>query len=164
MFSFTSADNNSESEEELDFSGTKINSELGNIFARSQTHSSSSNSKLMYQAPKQPNNNNSNSNQINTKGEMRNVEIIQTGTGEERLEVRVVDGVIFVFLINKQIENGNFLRDKERNCNQLSFLKINQSKGVNKEMDSGFHVINFSQTIQIACADIGSSNENCHRI
>ena len=163
MFSFTSADNNSESEEELDFSGTKINSELGNIFARSQTHSSSSNSKLMYQAPKQPNNN-SNSNQINTKGEMRNVEIIQTGAGEERLEVRVVDGVIFVFLINKQIENGNFLRDKERNCNQLSFLKINQSKGVNKEMDSGFHVINFSQTIQIACADIGSSNENCHRI
>ena len=144
MFSFTSADNNSESEEELDFSGTKINSELGNIFARSQTHSSSSNSKLMYQAPKQPNKNNSNSNQVNTKGEMRNVEIIQTGTGEERLEVRVVD--------------------KEKNCNQLSFLKINQSKGVNKEMDSGFHVINFQQTIQIACADIGSSNENCHRI
>ena len=86
MFSFAT-ENNSDSDEELDFTtvNRNTNTGLGNIFGKTDPgNSAANNSKLTYQAPKQP-----------VRGEMRNVEIVQTeeriaGGGEakeERLEV-----------------------------------------------------------------------------
>ena len=79
MFSLT-GDNISDEEEELDFSSVQTKSGLTSIFGGTQAqHNSSNNSKLVYQAPKQP----------TVRTEMRNVEIVQTGEArrEERVDV-----------------------------------------------------------------------------
>ena len=127
MFSF--AGDNSESEEELDFSSATRNNSSGgldNIFGR-PSQSSSSNSKLVYQAPKQPSNN---------RGEMRNVEIVQ----EERLEVmsNVRSGVKMATAVSAyKYENTGYeslgklglaiIGKKESNCYQLLLYRGKQS-------------------------------------
>ena len=56
MFSFAADNNSSDEEAELDFgpnTSTSNSAGLGNLFG-SQRHTAASNTKLVYQAPKQP--------------------------------------------------------------------------------------------------------------
>merc|ERR1719297_226930 len=140
MFSFAT-ENNSESDEELDFTSAAANRSrntgLGNLFGKTDSsHSAASNSKLIYQAPKQP-----------VKGEMRNVEIVRTedridggDVKEERLEVmsNVRAGVKMATAVSAyKSENNGYeslgklglaiIGKKESNCYQLLLYRGKQS-------------------------------------
>merc|ERR1712227_452168 len=131
----------SESDEELDFTTAAANRNrntgLGNLFGRTDSsHSAASNSKLIYQAPKQP-----------SRGEMRNVEIVQTeervggsDVKEERLEVmsNVRAGVKMATAVSAyKYENNGYeslgklglaiIGKKESNCYQLLLYRGKQS-------------------------------------
>ena len=134
MFSLT-GDNLSEEEDDLDFSrvgGGNNSSGLNNIFGESQSqHSSASNSRLVYQAPKQP-----------SSREMRNVEIVQTDEvrREERLDVMssVSSGVKMATAVSAyRYENSGYeslgklglaiIGKKESSCYQLLLYRGKQS-------------------------------------
>ena len=132
MFSLA-GDNLSDEEDDLDFSRLAGNnsSGLNNIFGGPQSqHSSASNSKLVYQAPKQP------------SGQMRNVEIVQTDEvrREERLDVmsNVSSGVKMATAVSAyRYENSGYeslgklglaiIGKKESSCYQLLLYRGKQS-------------------------------------
>ena len=134
MFSLTGDKDISEEEDDLDFSrpiGNNQSSGLNNIFGGGQTqHSSASNSKLVYQAPKQP------------SREMRNVEIVQTEEvrREERLDVmsNVSSGVKMATAVSAyRYESSGYeslgklglaiIGKKESSCYQLLLYRGKQS-------------------------------------
>ena len=135
MFSLTGDKELSEEEDDLDFSRAagSLSSGLNNIFGGSQTpHSSASNSRLIYQAPKQP----------SSREEMRNVEIVQTEEvrREERLEVMssVSSGVKMATAVSAyRYENNGYeslgklglaiIGKKESSCYQLLLYRGKQS-------------------------------------
>ena len=134
MFSLA-GDNLSEEEDDLDFTrlGGNTSSGLNNIFGGSQSqHSSASNSKLVYQAPKQP----------SAPAEMRNVEIVQTDEvrREERLDVmsNVSSGVKMATAVSAYRYETNgyeslgklglaIIGKKESSCYQLLLYRGKQS-------------------------------------
>jgi len=132
MFSLT-GDNISDEEEELDFSSVQTKSGLTSIFGGTQAqHNSSNNSKLVYQAPKQP----------TVRTEMRNVEIVQTGEArrEERVDVMssVSSGVKMATIVSAYRYGGGgyeslgklglaIIGKKESSCYQLLLYRGKQS-------------------------------------
>ena len=133
MFSLTG--DLSEDEEDLDFRSVsgKNSSGLTSLFGQSQgQHNSANNSKLVYQAPKQP----------SGRPEMRNVEIVQTDEvrREERLDVmsNVSSGVKMATAVSAyRYEGGGYeslgklglaiIGKKESSCYQLLLYRGKQS-------------------------------------
>ena len=133
MFSFAANNNSSDEEAELDFSpntSTSNSAGLGSLFG-SQRHTAASNSKLVYQAPKQPGS--------GAETKMRTVEIVQEKE-EEKLEVmsNVRSGVKMATAVSAyKYENGGYeslgklglaiIGKKESNCYQVLLYRGKQS-------------------------------------
>lgn len=134
MFSFAADNNSSDEEAELDFgpntSTSSTSAGLGSLFG-SQRHTAASNSKLVYQAPKQPGS--------GAETKMRTVEIVQEKE-EEKLEVmsNVRSGVKMATAVSAyKYENGGYeslgklglaiIGKKESNCYQVLLYRGKQS-------------------------------------
>ena len=133
MFSFAADNNSSDEEAELDFgpnTSTSSSAGLGSLFG-SQRHTAASNSKLVYQAPKQPGS--------GAETKMRTVEIVQEKE-EEKLEVmsNVRSGVKMATAVSAyKYENGGYeslgklglaiIGKKESNCYQVLLYRGKQS-------------------------------------
>ena len=133
MFSFAADNNSSDEEAELDFgpnTSTSNSAGLGNLFG-SERHTAASNSKLVYQAPKQPGS--------GAETKMRTVEIVQEKE-EEKLEVmsNVRSGVKMATAVSAyKYENGGYeslgklglaiIGKKESNCYQVLLYRGKQS-------------------------------------
>ena len=133
MFSFAADNNSSDEEAELDFgpnTSTSNSAGLGSLFG-SQRHTAASNSKLVYQAPKQPGS--------GAETKMRTVEIVQEKE-EEKLEVmsNVRSGVKMATAVSAyKYENGGYeslgklglaiIGKKESNCYQVLLYRGKQS-------------------------------------
>ena len=133
MFSFAADNNSSDEEAELDFgpnTSTSNSAGLGSLFG-SERHTAASNSKLVYQAPKQPGS--------GAETKMRTVEIVQEKE-EEKLEVmsNVRSGVKMATAVSAyKYENGGYeslgklglaiIGKKESNCYQVLLYRGKQS-------------------------------------
>ena len=133
MFSFAADNNSSDEEAELDFgpnTSTSSKAGLGNLFG-SERHTAASNTKLVYQAPKQPGS--------GAETKMRTVEIVQEKE-EEKLEVmsNVRSGVKMATAVSAyKYENGGYeslgklglaiIGKKESNCYQVLLYRGKQS-------------------------------------
>ena len=134
MFSFAADNNSSDEEAELDFgpntSTSNSSAGLSSLFG-SQRHTAASNSKLVYQAPKQPGS--------SAETKMRTVEIVQEKE-EEKLEVmsNVRSGVKMATAVSAyKYENGGYeslgklglaiIGKKESNCYQVLLYRGKQS-------------------------------------
>lgn len=136
MFSFAADNNSSDEEAELDFgpntSTSNSSAGLGSLFG-SERHTAASNSKLVYQAPKQPGSGSG------AETKMRTVEIVQEKE-EEKLEVmsNVRSGVKMATAVSAyKYENGGYeslgklglaiIGKKESNCYQVLLYRGKQS-------------------------------------
>ena len=133
MFSFAADNNSSDEEAELDFgpnTSTSNSAGLGSLFG-SERHTAASNTKLVYQAPKQPGS--------GAETKMRTVEIVQEKE-EEKLEVmsNVRSGVKMATAVSAyKYENGGYeslgklglaiIGKKESNCYQVLLYRGKQS-------------------------------------
>ena len=108
MFSFAADNNSSDEEAELDFgpnTSTSNSAGLGSLFG-SERHTAASNTKLVYQAPKQPGSGSGSG----AETKMRTVEIVQEKE-EEKLEVmsNVRSGVKMATAVSAyKYENGGY--------------------------------------------------------